>query len=107
MKLLFICSKNRWRSPTAEEVFSNYEGIESISAGTNSDSETPVSGDLIEWADLIFVMENTHKEKITKRFNTLLKDKRIVVLGIPDKYKYMQPELIELLEKRVAKSIEL
>ncbi|MGB3691717.1 MAG: hypothetical protein WA865_15865 [Spirulinaceae cyanobacterium] len=107
MKLLFICSKNRWRSPTAEEVFSNYEGIESISAGTNSDSETPISGDLIEWADVVFVMENTHKEKITKRFNTLLKDKRIVVLGIADKYKYMQPELVELLEKKVAKSIEL
>ncbi len=105
MKLLFICSKNRWRSPTAEEVFSNYEGIESISAGTNSDSETPISGDLIEWADVVFVMERTHKEKITKCFSTLLKNKKVVVLGIPDTYKYMQPELVELLEKRVTKSI--
>ena len=52
-------------------------------------------------------MEKTHKEKITKRFNTLLKDKRVVVLGIADKYQYMQPELVELLEKKVARSIEL
>ena len=55
MNLLFVCSENRLRSPTGEEVFSKYEGINAIGAGTNSDAETPVSGDLIEWADIIFV----------------------------------------------------
>ena len=55
-KLLFVCSENRLRSPTAEAVFSEYEGVEAVSAGTNDDAETPVSGDLIEWADVIFVI---------------------------------------------------
>jgi len=55
-RLLFICSENRLRSPTAEAVFSEYDGVEAIGAGTNADAETPVSGDLIEWADIVLVM---------------------------------------------------
>ncbi len=51
-RILFVCSENRLRSPTAEAVFSKYEGVEAIGAGTNADAETPVTGDLIEWADL-------------------------------------------------------
>lgn len=53
MNLLFVCTENRLRSPTAEAVFSNYPGIQAIGAGTNLDAETPVSGDLVEWADVI------------------------------------------------------
>jgi len=59
--LLFICTENKLRSPTAEEVFSQYKGVEAIGCGTNSDSETPLSGDLVEWADIILVMEKTHQ----------------------------------------------
>ena len=55
-RLLFICSENRLRSPTAEAVFSEYEGVEAIGEGTNADAETPVSGDLIEWADIVLVV---------------------------------------------------
>jgi predicted protein tyrosine phosphatase len=60
MNLLFVCSENRLRSPTGEEVFSKYEGISAIGCGTNTDAETTVSGDLIEWADIVFVMERSH-----------------------------------------------
>ena len=66
-RILFVCSENRLRSPTAEIVFSEYEGIEAIGAGTNSDSDTPVSGDLIEWADVILVMEKSHKNRVSKK----------------------------------------
>jgi len=59
-RLLFICSENRLRSPTAEAVFSEYDGVEAIGAGTNADAETPERGDLIEWADIVFVMEKVH-----------------------------------------------
>lgn len=103
--LLFVCSENRLRSPTAEAVFSDYPGINAISAGTNSDAETTVTGDLIEWADIVFVMENAHKSKITKKFKVLLKDKRLVCLDIPDNYSFMQPELVKLLEAKVARYI--
>jgi len=106
-KLLFICSENRLRSPTAEAVFSEYDGVEAIGAGTNSDSETPVSGDLIEWADIILVMEKSHRNKVSKKYKELLKDKRLVVLDIPDNYDCMQPELIQLLKSKVSRVVRL
>ena len=106
-KLLFVCSENRLRSPTAETVFSEYEGIEAIGAGTNSDAETPVSGDLILWADVILVMEKSHRNKIAKKYKELLKDKRLVVLDIPDNYECMQPELIKLLKAKVPRVVRL
>lgn len=105
MNLLFICSENRLRSPTGEEVFSKYEGINAISAGTNSDAETTVSGDLIEWADIIFVMEKSHRNKITNKFKELLKDKKLVCLDIPDNYNRMDPVLVRLLENKVSRHV--
>ena len=107
MKLLFVCSENRLRSPTAEAVFSEYEGVEAIGAGTNSDAETPVSGDLIEWADTILVMEKSHRNKISKKFREQLKGKKLAVLDIPDHYDCMQPELIALLKTKVPRYIRL
>jgi len=101
MNLLFVCSENRLRSPTGETIFSSYEGINAIGAGTNSDAETPVSGDLIEWADIIFVMEKSHQTKISTKFKTLLKNKRLVCLGIPDNYEHMQTELVKILKAKV------
>lgn len=107
MRLLFVCSENRLRSPTAASVFSQYEGVETISAGTNSDAETTVSGDLIEWADAILVMERSHRNKISKRFRALLKNKKLAVLDIADNYEYMQPELVRLLKSRVPRYVRL
>ena len=104
-KLLFVCSENRLRSATAEIVFSEYEGVEAIGAGTNKDAVTPVSGDLVEWADIILVMETIHRDKISAKYKKLLKGKQLVVLGIPDNYQRMQPELIRLLEENVSKYI--
>ena len=101
MNLLFVCSENRLRSPTAEAIFSNYDGINAIGAGTNSDAETTVSGDLIEWADVIFAMEKSHRKKISKKFSALLRNKRLVCLAIPDNFEYMQPELVKILETKV------
>lgn len=106
-KLLFICSENRLRSPTAETVFSEYEGVEAIGAGTNADAETTVSGDLMEWADVILVMEKMHRNKVSKKFKALLKNKRIITLDIPDNYDCMQPELIQLLKSKVSRVVRL
>ena len=105
MKLLFICGKNRLRSPTAEAVFAEYPGIEVESAGIDRDAETPVGADAIAWADLILVMEKTHRRKLTAKFQYCLKDKRIVCLDIPDNYEYMDPELVEILEQKMSSLI--
>ncbi len=107
MNLLFVCSENRLRSPTGEEVFSRYEGINALGAGTNEDAETVVSGDLIEWADVVFVMELSHKNKVAKKFKDLLKGKRLVCLDIPDNYERMDPALVQLLQHRVGKHVRI
>ena len=106
-KLLFVCSENRLRSPTAEAVFAEHDRVEAIGAGTNSDAATPVSGDLIEWADVILVMEKMHKNKITKKYKNLLKGKRLVVLGIPDNYEYMDEDLVALLKRKVPRLVQI
>jgi predicted protein tyrosine phosphatase len=99
--LLFVCSQNRLRSPTAEQVFSQYPGVEALSAGTNNDAETPLDGEMIGWADIIFVMEKTHLNKVRKRFKHLLVSKRLICLEIPDDYDFMDPMLVRLLEAKV------
>jgi predicted protein tyrosine phosphatase len=101
MKLLFICSANVLRSPTAEAVFSRYDGIEAASAGINMDAETPVSADLVEWADVVVAMEQHHARFLQGKFGYLLRRKRVAVLGIPDRYEYMDPELVEILKDKV------
>jgi predicted protein tyrosine phosphatase len=101
MKLLFVCSRNRQRSPTAEVLFSEYEGIEALSAGIRLDAENPISVDLIEWADLVFAMESVHRRKLQQQFGSLLRTKKVVVLGIPDDFGYMDTNLIRILKEKV------
>lgn len=72
-----------------------------MSAGTNADCETPVSGDLIEWADVVLVMERSHRNKVAQKFRALLKGKKLAVLEIPDKFEFMDPVLVETLRNRV------
>jgi predicted protein tyrosine phosphatase len=101
MKLLFICSQNRLRSPTAEAIFAEYIGLEVASAGLDRSAEMPLYSEAIQWADIIFVMEQSHRTKLSQNFQPWLKNKRIVCLDIPDEYEYMDPDLIELLKKKV------
>lgn len=100
-RALFICSRNRLRSPTAEQLFAVWPGVESDSAGLAPDAEVPLSAEQLHWAELIFVMERVHQRRLQQRFGALLKNKRVICLGIPDDYAYMQPELVELLQHKV------
>lgn len=104
-KVLFVCSQNRLRSPTAEQVFSLRDDLEVASAGTNHDAETPLSTDLILWADLIVVMEKTHRAKLQRRYRKALNGKRLVCLDIPDNFAFMDPILIDLLQARMRSHI--
>lgn len=101
MKLLFLCSRNRLRSPTAEAVFTEYDGLDVESAGLDRDAEVPLSSESLQWADIIFVMEKSHRSRLSKNFQPWLKQKRIVCLDIPDEYEYMEPALVDLLKKKV------
>ena len=102
-KVLFICSQNRLRSPTAEQVFLKWSNIEADSAGLNTDAIVPLSIEQIEWATIIFVMEKSHRNKLSKKFGSHIKNKRVICLDIPDEYEYMQPDLIKILEAKVGR----
>lgn len=99
--VLFICSQNRLRSPTAEQVFSTYPGLAVSSAGLNHDAENPLTAELVEWADVVFVMESVHRKKLQTRFLAALNGKRVICLGIKDEYEFLDPELVRLLERKV------
>jgi predicted protein tyrosine phosphatase len=102
IRALFICTQNRLRSPTAEQVCSQWPGVECASAGVHSSADVPLCAELIEWASIIFVMERAHKSKMAAKFKAHLHGKRVIVLGIPDDYEYMQPSLVSLLESKLA-----
>ena len=101
--ILFVCSQNRLRSPTAEQVFADRADIEVSSAGTNHDAENPLTGELVRWADVIVVMEKTHRAKLQRRFRDALNGKRVICLDIPDDYEFMEPALVRLLEAQMAR----
>lgn len=99
--VLFVCSRNRLRSPTAEQVFADWPGLETASAGLAPDAEEAVTSELVEWADLIFVMEKRHRAALQRRFRRHLGGARVVCLDIPDDYAFMDPALVAILQQRV------
>jgi len=101
-RILFLCSQNKLRSPTAEAIFSGYPAVEVDSAGLNNDAEVPLSEEQVEWADLILVMEAVHRNRLNRKFRRALAGKRVAVLDIPDDYDFMDPALIHLLKRRCA-----
>lgn len=103
--ILFICSQNRLRSPTAEQVFADYPGLEVSSAGTDHDAENPLTAELVSWADIIVVMEKQHRAKLQRRFRSALRGQRVICLDIPDDYAFMQPELVDLLKVRMKRHL--
>lgn len=100
IRALFICSRNRWRSPTAEAVFANWKNVETDSAGFAEDAETRLSAEQIEWADIIFVMEKRHRAKLKRQYGRHLRAKRIICLDIPDNYQFMDPQLVGVIQQR-------
>ncbi|MEM7358942.1 MAG: phosphotyrosine protein phosphatase [Pseudomonadota bacterium] len=98
--LLFVCSRNQWRSPTAEKVYSR-KGFSTRSAGTSPNAQRTVSARDIQWATHIFVMEKKHKQRINAKFNRLVEYKKIVVLDIPDEYQFMDNELVAIIESSI------
>ncbi|MEO9944740.1 phosphotyrosine protein phosphatase [Paraglaciecola sp.] len=99
--ILFICSRNQWRSPTAEKVWKNHPELNVRSAGTSPRAKRTVSVKDIQWADIIFVMEEKHKSRLKAQFTRLLDHKPTHVLDILDEYQYMDEELVEIIKQTV------
>ncbi|MBC3917707.1 phosphotyrosine protein phosphatase [Undibacterium sp. CY18W] len=107
MHILFVCSRNQWRSPTAEQVWRRHPMVQARSGGTSPNARHRVSMSDIQWADVIFVMEEKHKSRLLAEHRQVLNDKVIHVLDIPDEYKYMDPELVTQLQEAVADILDL
>ena len=107
MNLLFVCSENRLRSPTGEEVFSEYNEIEAIGCGTNIDAKRTVSQELVEWSDMVIVMEKHHRNKLNSKYKESLKSKKLICLDIPDEYERMDPILIRLIRNGVMRHMKI
>jgi predicted protein tyrosine phosphatase len=103
--VLFICSQNLLRSPTAEQVFASWPGIETASAGLNNHAVNPVTPELLAWADTIFVMEQAHRSKLSAKFKAHIRNQRVICLDIPDDFAFMDPGLVKLLNDRVPRHL--
>ena len=102
LHVLFVCSRNQWRSPTAEHVWRRHPRVSARSAGTSPTARHPVSEADIAWADVVLVMEDKHKSRLMAAYRDLLATRRLHVLDIPDDYRYGDPELVALLGESVA-----
>ena len=98
---MFVCDQNRLRSPTAKALFENDPRVEVRAAGVRSEAIVPVTRELLEWADLVLVMERSQRNLIHKRFKELYASTRIVCLYIEDEYEFMDPVLVRLLRERI------
>jgi len=105
--VLFVCSRNQWRSPTAEQVWRKHPALSVRSGGTSPSARHPVSQADVQWAQVIMVMEEKHKSRLMQAFRNQLSNKTIHVLDIEDDYQYMQPELVAQLEQAVGALLEL
>ncbi len=101
-QLLFICSQNRWRSPTAEHFFDGHPTAVARSAGTEAGARVRVTAGHLGWADVVFVMEKRHADRLRAKFADALAGKPVINLRIPDDYQFNDPALVKLLRDKLA-----
>ena len=106
INVLFVCSKNQWRSPTAERIYSRKHLVNTRSAGTSSKARRHVSLRDIEWADLVVVMERKHKQRLTADYPEAMRDCEVHVLEVEDRYQFMDPELVQELREAIDPILE-
>jgi predicted protein tyrosine phosphatase len=99
-KVLVVCGRNKRRSRTAENIFKNDNRFEIRSAGLSSKSTVQINEKLIEWADIIFVMDNGQRNRINNQYQSAHVP-NIENLNIKDVYEYLDAELIQLLTVRI------
>ncbi len=106
-QLLFVCSRNQWRSPTAAALFDRCTRYVAKSAGTSDRARIKITAGLINWADWIFVMEKRHAAILRQKYPSEIAAKSLVILHVPDDYQYLDPELIEILTSRLTEYLEI
>jgi predicted protein tyrosine phosphatase len=106
-KVLFVCAQNKIRSLTAEKMFAGSQLYDVKSRGVAKDARIKLTESDIRWADVIFVMEKNHKNRMAKDFRPAIDGKKIVCLFIDDIYCAMEEELIAVLRQKLAPHLRL
>jgi predicted protein tyrosine phosphatase len=99
-RVLFICRYNRMRSATAERIFSKRADLDVRSAGTSADALARVNAHMLDWADVIFIMDEEQRRSLHTHFKDHPALDRLICLDIPDEFDFLQPELVDLLHAR-------
>jgi predicted protein tyrosine phosphatase len=105
LNVLFVCDGNRFRSPTAQALYEDDPRLNVKSSGLLPEAPVRVTRGLLEWADVIFVMEKRQRNKIRSKYEDIYLHKRIVCLYIRDEYDFMDPTLVGLLRDRVERNL--
>ena len=100
IRTLFICRQNRKRSATAERVFGKDPSLDVRSAGTSGDALVQVNQRMLDWAEIVFVMDADNCRALGRMFPGHPAVDRLVCLEIDDNYQFLDPELVSLLEQR-------
>jgi predicted protein tyrosine phosphatase len=100
-RVLFVCEGNLHRSPTAQRLYARTAGVEAKSAGLSPLARVQLTGELVEWADVVIVMQRRLVKALRRRFGASLGDREVIDLNVADDYQFMQPELLALLRERL------
>jgi predicted protein tyrosine phosphatase len=99
-KISVVCGRNKRRSRTAEYIFKNDNRFQIRSAGISSQSDVQINEKLINWANIIFVMDNGQRNRIQNQYRNL-DIPEIHSLDISDDYEYLDEDLINMLDTRI------
>ena len=96
--ILFVCTANVDRSRTAEDLYRADPRYEVLSAGTSAYAKTPITREILLWADRVFVMserEDRHRTLLRLRFPEV--ERPVVDLDVEDRWRRGDPELVRRL----------
>ena len=106
IRTLFVCRYNRKRSATAERLFARDPALDVRSAGTSEDALVRVNARMLDWADVVFIMDDNQREQLSQLFPDHAALAGLICLEIPDRYDFLDPELVALLEERTRPHLE-
>lgn len=106
VRALFICHFNKKRSATAERVFGKDPTLDVLSAGTSDEALVQVNQRMLEWADIVFVMDPDQIRDLQRMFPGHAAIDRVVCLQIRDVYDFLDPQLVTMLQERTLPHLE-
>jgi predicted protein tyrosine phosphatase len=106
LRVLFVCHYNRKRSATAERVFGKDASLDVRSAGTSAEAMVQVNERMLDWAEIVFVMDDEQQTALAHLFPQHPAVSRVITLDIQDQYHFLDPELVALLTERVTPHLD-